>query len=248
MTTHPYRTMTADYRQRRKRVFILILALAGALVLALGFYLGQRAAHSGMGIDPDAYRAMQQELPVAREQQKVLAGELQVQRTRHEMDRKALEMVRQELAAQKERIAELGEGLRFYTSLMAPEDIANGLSLRNIELVARDEPGRYAYRIVVQQESRKHPLLKGELSAEVFGLLGEEQVSYPLAELSDDFGDGVLQLRFRYFQSIEGELVLPAGFEPRGVSVVASSSTPRKAEVREQYPWQLQERFTHVGK
>jgi hypothetical protein len=91
-------------------------------------------------------------------------------------------------------------------------------------------------------------LLKGELSAEVFGLLGEEQVSYPLAELSDDFGNGVLQLRFRYFQSIEGELVLPAGFEPRGVSVVASSSTPRKAEVREQYPWQLQERFTHVGK
>ena len=37
MTTHPYRTMTADYRQRRKRVFILILALAGARVLALGF-------------------------------------------------------------------------------------------------------------------------------------------------------------------------------------------------------------------
>ena len=248
MTTRPYHTMTANYRQRRKRVFILILTLAGALVLALGFYLGQRAAYSGMGIDPDAYRAMQLELPAAREQQKVLAGELQVQRTRHEMDRKALEMVRQELAAQKERIAELGEGLRFYTSLMAPGEIANGLSLRNIELVAREEPGRYAYRIVVQQEARKHPLLKGELSVEVFGLLGEEQLSYPLAELSDDFGDGAVQLRFRYFQAIEGELVLPAGFEPQGVNVVASSSTPRKAEVRKRYPWQLQERFTHVGK
>ena len=122
MTSHRYRSMTAHYRQRRKRVFILTLALAGALVLALGFYLGQRAAFSGMGIDPDAYRAMQLELPVAREQQKALAGELEVQRTRHEMDRRALEMVRQELAAQKERIAELGEGLRFYTSLMAPEE------------------------------------------------------------------------------------------------------------------------------
>jgi hypothetical protein len=248
MTSHRYHSMTAPYRRRRKRVLILIMALAGALVLALGFYLGQRAAYSGMDIDPRAYRAMQRELPVARKQQKALAGELQVQRTRHEMDRRALEMVRQELAAQKERIAELGEGLRFYTSLMAPQEIANGLSLRDIELVARDEPGRYAYRIVVQQEARKHELLKGELHVEVFGTLGDEEVSYPLAELSDDLGDGVMQLRFRYFQAIEGELELPAGFEPQGVSVVASSSTPRKAEARKRYPWQLQERFTHVGK
>jgi hypothetical protein len=101
---------------------------------------------------------------------------------------------------------------------------------------------------VVQQETRKHELLKGELSAEVFGTLGEEPASYSLAELSDDIGGSALPLRFRYFQAIEGELILPAGFEPLGVSVVASSSTPRKAEVREQYPWQLQERFTHVGK
>ncbi len=247
MTTHRYHTMTTRYRQRRKRILVLMAVLASALVLALGFYLGQRAAYSGMNIDPDAYRAMELELPVARQQQKLLAGELQVQRTRHEVDRRALEMVRQELAAQNERIAELGEGLRFYTSLMAPEEINNGLSLRDIELVARDEPGRYAYRIVVQQESRKHPLLKGELYAEVFGIMGEQQLSYPLAELSDDLEDDVVQLRFRYFQAIEGELALPSGFEPRGVSVVASSSTPRKAEVRERYLWQLQERFTHVG-
>ena len=240
--------MTADYRQRRKKVFIMVLVLAGAFVLALGFYLGHRAEFGGRGIDPDVYRAMQLELPVAREQQKLLADELQVQRTRNEVDRRALEMVRQALAAQKERIAELAEGLRFYTSLMAPEEIGNGLGLRNIELVARKAPGHYAYRIVVQQETRKHELLKGELYAEVFGTLDEEPVSYSLAELSDDIGDGALPLRFRYFQAIEGELILPAGFEPLGVSVVASSSKPRKAEVSERYPWQLQERFTYVGK
>jgi len=247
MISHRYRPMTTHNR-RRSRVFILVSALMAILVLALGFYLGQRAARDGMGIDPEAYRAMALELPAAREQLKILASELEVQHTRHEMDRRALEMVRQDLAAQKERIAELGEGLRFYTSLMAPEEITAGLSLRNIELVARDEPGRYAYRIVVQQEARKHELLKGELYAEVFGLLGEEQASYPLAELSDDIEDVAVALRFRYFQAIEGELVLPERFKPQGVSVVSSSSTPRKAEVSERYPWQLRERFTHVGK
>jgi hypothetical protein len=131
---------------------------------------------------------------------------------------------------------------------MAPAEIARGLSLRPIELVARDVPGHYAYRIVAQQEARKHSPLRGELTAEVFGILDEQQVSYPLAELSDDLDEQVVLLRFRYFQAIEGELILPDGFEPKGVSLVASASAPRKKEVRERFPWQLQESFTHVGK
>ncbi len=46
----------------------------------------------------------------------------------------------------------------------------------------------------------------------------------------------------------EGELELPEGFQPGSVNLVATASSPRKAEVRVQFPWQLQERFTHVGK
>jgi hypothetical protein len=233
---------------RRKRVWFLAVLLLLALALLAGFYLGQSAVYSGMGIEPAAHREMQQALPAAREALKAKQGELDVQHTRHEVDRQALEMVRSELAAQRERIAALEEELGFYKSLMAPGEIANGLSLRPIELVAREEPGRFGFRIVAQQEARKHDLLAGQLYAEVFGLQGEEPISYPLAELSQDLDENVVALRFRYFQAIEGEMVLPDGFEPQGVSVVASSSSPRKAEVREQFSWQLQERFTHVGK
>ena len=248
MIAHRYRSVTAYYSQRRKWVLILTLALGAVLVLGAGFYLGQSAAYNGMGIDTESYRDMQLELPRTQEELTAVRGELDIERTRHEMDRRALEMVRQELASQKERIADQEEGLRFYKSLMAPEEIANGLSLRMIELIATEQPQRFAFRIVVQQEARKHELLKGELYAEVSGVLDENPMTYPLSQLSDDLDDGVLALRFRYFQAIEGELVLPEGFEPTGVSVVATASKPRKAEAREQYPWQLQERFTHVGK
>ena len=41
---------------------------------------------------------------------------------------------------------------------------------------------------------------------------------------------------------------LPEGFEPVSINVVATATTPRKTEVREQFPWQVKERFTHVGK
>ena len=236
------------YRQRRTRLLALVAALLLVLVMAVGFWLGQRAAYSGMGIDPQTYRRFQQALPEAHADLLSLSRELQVERTRHQVDRRALELLRGDLAAQKEEIASLEEGLRFYRGLMAPGEIAQGLSLRDIELVQQGNGERYAFRIVVQQEARKHVTLKGELYAEVSGTRDGERVSYPIADLSEDVEGSVVPLRFRYFQAIEGELMIPEGFVPEAVSVVASTSSPRKAEVRGQYPWQVQERFTHVGK
>jgi hypothetical protein len=217
-------------------------------MLVAGFYLGQKATYSGKGIDPQVYREMEAELPAARKKIHELQAELDVVQTRHAVDREGLEIVRRDIAAQKEQIASLDEGLEFYRSLMAPGEIAQGLSLRVPELVRRELSSTYAFRIVAQQEARKHDLLKGEISVEVFGVAGGEQVSYSIDQLSDDIEQNVMELRFRYFQAIEGELTLPGGFDPEGITVVAKASSPRKAEVSERFAWRIQERFTHVGK
>ncbi len=233
-------------RLQRQRLGLAGLVLVALLVAA--FYLGERAAYSGMGLNPELYRAMKTELPRLQEELNGLEAELEVQRTQNQMGQQALELVRREIAEQKEQISSLEEGLQFYRSLMAPGEIAQGLSVRPLELVATEQAGQFSFRIVAQQEARKHSQLKGELSAEVVGVLGDQQVSYSLAELSDDLDGPAIALRFRYFQSIEGTLVLPQGFEPRSVSLVATATTPRKMEVRESFPWQVKEKFTHVGK
>jgi hypothetical protein len=233
-------------RLGRQRLLLAVLISLGFVVAA--FYIGERAAYSGMGLNPELYRAMKTQLPELQAQLVVAEARLEVQSTQNQMGQQALEMVRRDLADQKEQIASLEEGLQFYRSLMAPGEIAQGLSLRPLELVALDSPGYYSYRIVAQQEARKHSQLKGELSAEVIGVLAGQQVSYLLAELSSDIEGSEIALRFRYFQSIDGELSLPEGFEPRSVSLVATATAPRKMEVREQYPWQVTEKFTHVGK
>ena len=142
----------------------------------------------------------------------------------------------------------LEESLRFYQGLMAPEELAKGLVLRPIELIATAAENRFAFRIVAQQEARKHSLLKGTLSVKVEGVVGDEALSFPLSALSEDIGDENLLLRFRYFQAIEGELVLPPDFQPRAVSMVAKTSAPQKVEVRELFPWSVQEKFSYAGK
>ena len=235
-------------RRRRGLVRLLLSAAGLAAMFTAGYWLGEQSVYRRNGFDPGEYMAMKSELIEARETMSALEADLDVIRTRHTVDRQALEMVRRDIAAQKEQIANLEEGIGFYRGLMAPGEIAQGLSLRQPELIPREEPSSYAFRIIAQQDAQKHQLLKGQLSAEVFGQLFNQEVSYPLAQLSEDLEDNVVALRFRYFQAVEGILTLPDGFEPSGISIVATATSPHKSEASERFVWQVQEKFTHVGK
>jgi hypothetical protein len=227
----------------------MALAVTATIVLALlvGIYLGRQAAYRSMKELPQSKASLQAELSMVREALKVAQGDVQILRTRHEVDSRALELLRGEMAQENERTADLEEGLRFYRSMVVADDMAAGLSLRKPELVSGKTPDSLAYRIFIQQKEREYEMVEGTLSVEVFGVKGGTDVSYPLAALSKDFDQRAATLNFRYFQAVEGELVLPEGFEPRGLTVVARASKPREAQVREQFPWELQERFINVG-
>ena len=228
----------------------LILALVFLLALTLlsGVYLGRQSVYSALEIGPETAQSMLSELSELREALRAARSDLEVQRTRHDVDRHALEMVRGEMAAEKERTADLEEGLSFYRSMVVSEDLGSGLSLRTPELVPGATPGRLKYRFFVQQKEREYKMVEGTLSVDVFGFSGEEEVSYPLAQLSADFDTKAATLHFRYFQAIEGELVLPQGFEPKSISLVIRADKPHRSKVKKQFPWELQERFINVGK
>ncbi|MFK8047422.1 MAG: DUF6776 family protein [Halioglobus sp.] len=248
MDTDQYETVIQRRHVRRREIQVLLGVAVTGVLLAAGFYLGQSAAYSGMGIDPEVYRELERAAPEADMRLKELEAKLEISDTRNEVDRAALELVRQEIAAHNEQILQLEESLTFYQSLMSPGDLAKGLTLRPIELKATDTERRFAYRIVARQESRKHSVLKGTLSVKVEGTTDQKESSLPLSALSEEVESEKIVLRFRYFQTIEGELELPEGFEPKSISIVARSASPTKAEVVEQFPWSIQERFSYVGK
>jgi hypothetical protein len=99
----------------------------------------------------------------------------------------------------------------------------------------------------VQQSTRKHQLLTGSLNVWVVGELDGKMAKFDLTRLSDDVPNTNIRLRFKYFQAIDGELVLPAGFTPRFVQMSAKSTKPRQSEVSEEFPWPVQEKLSHVG-
>jgi hypothetical protein len=223
-----------------------LLALFFALTFATGIYLGRHWADL-RGANEETIARMQSEFSAMDAELKAVRGDLEMQRTRHEVDKHALELLRSEIAAEKIRTAELEEGLSFYRSMVVSDETSKGLSLRKPELVPGDNPGRVRYRFFVQQKDREYEMVEGRLSVEVFGMNDDREVTYPLAKLSKEFDDKAATLQFRYFQSIEGEITLPDGFEPKGINLAAHARKPREMEVREQYPWTVQERFINVG-
>jgi hypothetical protein len=241
MTSEKYRTVVKLRHVRHAEMTVLAGLVVIGLVFVLGYFAGHREGIDPSGVEEDGSFEAQERLLVLQE-------ELEVQRVQHELDSASLEMVRKEIAFQKDQLSELEEGVKFYKGVMAPEEIAQGLSLRRIELLATEKSDHFVFRIIAQQAAVKHTTLKGSLSIEVFGRQGEESVSYPLADLSEDIDSNKITLRFRYFQSIQGELAVPAEFKPEGFTIIAKASSPRKVELREQFPWDVQEKFTYVGK
>jgi len=59
-----------------------------------------------------------------------------------------------------------------------------------------------------------------------------------LSELDTEKQEAI-RFRFRYFQNINGELVLPDGFEPREVMIVAQSSGNNAQRLEKRFEWRL---------
>jgi hypothetical protein len=240
--------ITRVFSQRGPKAVFASLLLLLALALLAGTYVGWHMAHKEMGVMPrHAAQSTELELSVLRGKLNVVLGDMQAQRTRSNVDSRALELVRSEMVVQKELIASLEEGLRFFRSLMVSEGDDTGLSLREPELVLEMGSGHLQYRIFVQHQSRPNETVEGTFSLQVSGLEGGKQVRYALPQLSEVPDTGAVPLNFRYFQAVEGTLILPEGFEPIELTVVAQATKPRKIKVREEFPWVLQEQFINIG-
>jgi hypothetical protein len=71
----------------------------------------------------------------------------------------------------------------------------------------------------------------------VVGQQGEGEKELSLSDLNSS--GGPIRFRFRYFQNIDGELTVPAGFEPRQIKVVAQSSGRNRQRLEKKFDWLL---------
>ncbi len=150
-----------------------------------------------------------------------------------QVTRTATKALQATLLEREEEIAALRADVGFYERLVSGSAQRQGLTVHSVEMTP-ESGGSVSYAITLTQSLKKGSLTRGEVSLVVEGTLDGRLTSLDWQALRQDADAATLAFEFRYFQQIEGTIMLPKGFEPQRVRVVARAGGQATERV---YAW-----------
>ena len=159
--------------------------------------------------------------------------------TSRDIDRETYAQVEANLKQQERRIQAQEEELGFYREIISPKDGVAGLKIQNLQIQAADSEQHHLLRLILVQAMVHNRTVAGTVRVSLAGTLDDEMAEFDLSELVGDGRAAELAYEFRYFQSFEQELVLPAGFEPDTVAIEIWPVEPRGEPMTQSFRWAL---------
>ncbi len=142
--------------------------------------------------------------------------------------------LQQTLAERDEEIAALRADVAFYERLVGGSAQRQGLNVHSLSL-APASGGAWRYTVTLTQNLKKAKVSQGELTFSVDGVRSGqlETLEWPALLQHDEAAPQPFS--FKYFQQLEGSVMLPDGFTPHRVRVRLRSEGSATERV---FPWQ----------
>jgi len=202
----------------------ILITLLVIVVIGLG-YLSYDYGHSRADYDYDGLEdqnsVLQQKIEQLVSDIEKTRDELVANQSSSEIDKLAYKEVDSSLRGLQSEILELKEEVAFYRSIVAPRESARGLRIQRFN-VAQAGKG-FRYKLVLTQVIKNSRITRGKVMMQVEGVRNGKSVKLNLTSLSAK-GQTQLDFRFKYFQSFEGDLIMPKDFTPSRVHVKVSSN------------------------
>lgn len=194
----------------------LVLAWVASMAVAwvaASWYVAPRLPGMDLALESarDELQAARAELEALRQRQATLERSDQISRA-------ANHQVQQELAARDEQIAGLRADLAFYERLAGATRKPKGLGVHSAEFVA-GAGGTWQYRLMLTQSLNRGAVSAGALRFAVEGVKDGKLVTIDWDRLHQREAAPPQAYSFRYFQQLEGSVILPDGFVPQQVRV-----------------------------
>ena len=122
------------------------------------------------------------------------------------------------LATRDEEIASLRADIAFYERLVGPTQQPKGLNVFSSEFVAAAGDA-WQYQIVLTQNLNRGAISEGRMHFVIEGVRNGKLASLDWNELHQQAAMPGQTYSFRYFQALEGQVMLPPGFTPQRVRV-----------------------------
>ena len=211
---------------------VLASLLAGWLLFDYGLSrAGFESAQASEELDQLRDRIQTLEVEVT-----TLSAQKAVHERAREIDRHAYNQVDNVLKAQQSELLELKEEVIFYRGIVGSSDQVRGLQILSFLLEDNGDKRHFRYRLILNQLEKNNRVIKGRVNLSLIGLQDDVQVELSYAEISKKEGKGEL-FRFKYFQEVEGDIVLPEGFVPLRIKVKAKSSGKKPKSIERIFNW-----------
>lgn len=224
-----------DLVVKRRLAPSIRLAIAGAAVLSLlaagGFIYSYGLTSAGFDRLSVAQKQQEQQEQIRKlkAENQELRDSLARAQLALQMDQTAYQDLDKSLKNSSQEIVKLREELNFYRNIMA-SDSKGGLQIQRLDIARADSANQYRYKLVLVQPMKNDYRITGHVKLEIKGEQEgkETSVQFPGAGKT-------IQINFRYFQDIEGQLNLPNNFRPQRirVQVIPGNGEP----VEQQYSW-----------
>jgi hypothetical protein len=200
-----------------------VTATVGTLVVLAAVWGAFVYGEYRSGFDRQAAVALKDALDDAQERADALNDQITALQRQRTVDQDARQQVQSSLEDLQRKQGDLQEEVAFYKGIISPGAGEEGLRVQSLRFASDGAPRLYHYRLVLTQVRTRELKISGSVYMKVYGVQDGKPVTLDARDLSPN-GKGPSGFAFQYFQSLEGDMLLPQGFTPGRVEVTAQES------------------------
>ena len=193
-----------------------ITALVVVTLLGVAYAMYQRGAATAAGdfnrVQQDNTRLLATNRDLSQELAQLRSSQAIAERDR-QVEQQAYKEMQSNVTTLQEQLSQLRGELAFYKGIVTPGGGEVGLRIQRLDVAPSGVARGYRFKLVLTQVAKNDTVIAGTVSIRVEGSRGGELTQLELGSLGFTDSDPI-PFKFRYFQNLEGEIVLPEGFQP----------------------------------
>ena len=135
------------------------------------------------------------------------------------------------------QVARQTQELAFYRGIVAQGATAVGVKVQQVHITAGTKPQHFLLHLALVRSVRPDSVAVGSIALSVDGSTADgKPLTLDLPALAKQ---KELPFNFRYFENLDQDVVLPAGFKPEKVGVEVRSNKKDVAPASQSFPWSV---------
>jgi hypothetical protein len=138
------------------------------------------------------------------------------------------------------QVARQTQELAFYRGIVAQGAGALGVKVQQVHVTAGPKPQRFIVHIALVRSVRPDTVAIGSVGLSIDGSTADgKATTLDLGALTPGKQQKELPFNFRYFENLDQDVALPAGFQPEKVAVEVRSNKKDVAPASQSFPWSV---------